>query len=198
MRGAQRRGERVPPTRMADRALAILYSAFRLLLDALVDRQRPDADLRLELLVLRHQLRVLERQVKRPRWRSADRLTLAGLSRRLPRPIWLSFLVSPQTLLRWHRDLVLRRWAMFARRPRRGRPGLVAGRRELILRLARENTRWGYRRIQGELLKRRVLLPRDHSRCPPPPWRAAGALLRSQTSWRQFLRQHGGRHSTTC
>ncbi len=119
--------------------LAILYSAFRLLLDALVDRQRPDADLRLELLVLRHQPRVLERQVKRPRWRPADRLTLAGLSRRLPRPIWLSFLVSPQTLLRWHRDLVRRRWAMFARRPRRGRPGLVAERRELMLIVGRRH-----------------------------------------------------------
>ena len=118
--------------------LGLLYSVFRLLLDALIDRRRSDASLRLELLVLRHQLRVLERQVKRPRWRSADRLTLAGLSRRLPRPTWFCFLVSPQTLLRWHRDLVPRRWALFARRPRLGRPGLAAERRELILRLARE------------------------------------------------------------
>ena len=121
--------------------LALLYSVFRLLLDALIDRQRSDASLRLELLVLRHQLRVLERQVKRPRWRSADRLTLAGLSRRLPRPTWFCFLISPQTVLRWHRDLVRRRWALFASRPRLVRPGLAAERRQLILLLARENTR---------------------------------------------------------
>ena len=118
--------------------LALLYSVFRLLLDALVDRRRSDASLRLELLVLRHQVRVLERQVKRPGWRSADRLTLAGLSRRLPRPSWFCFLVSPHTLLHWHRDLVRHRWALFARRPRLGRPALAAERRELILRLARE------------------------------------------------------------
>jgi transposase len=69
-----------------------------------------------------------------------------------------------------HRDLVRRKWAMFARRPRRGRPGLVAERRELILRLARENTRWGYRRIQGELLKLGVRCSHEtHSRCPPSP-----------------------------
>jgi hypothetical protein len=60
---------------------------------------------------------VLERQVRRPRWRSVDRLTLAGLSRGLPRPTWFCFLVSPQTRSRWHRDLVRRRWALFARRP---------------------------------------------------------------------------------
>jgi hypothetical protein len=78
--------------------LAFLYSAFRLLLDDLIDRRHPEAELRLELLVLRHQLSVLRRQVKRPRWRPADRLLLAGLSRRLPRPTWLCFLVSPPTL----------------------------------------------------------------------------------------------------
>ena len=77
--------------------LGLLYSVFRLLLDALIDRRRSDASLRLELLVLRHQVRVLERQVKQPRWRSADRLTLAGLSRRLPRPTWVWFLVGPKT-----------------------------------------------------------------------------------------------------
>ena len=122
--------------------LALLFSVFRLLLDDLVDRRRSDASTRLELLVLRHQLRVLERQAKRPPWRSADRLTLAGLSRRLPHPTWFCFLVSPQTLLRWLGELVRRGWALFARRPRLGRPGLAAERSELILSLAREKTRW--------------------------------------------------------
>ena len=116
---------------------------FRLLLDALIDRRRSDASLRLELLVVRHQLRDLERRVKRPRWRSADRLTLAGLSRHLARPTWVCFLASPQTLLRWHRDLVRRKWAMFARRPLRGRPGLASRVPPAHLRLARENTRRG-------------------------------------------------------
>ncbi len=170
--------------------LALLYSVFRLLLETLVDRRHPDADLRLELLVLRHQLGVLQRQVKRPRWGAADRLLLTGLSQRLPRPTWSCFLVSPQTLLRWHRDLVRRKWSLFASRPRRGRPGLVTERRELILRLARENSRWGYRRIQGELLKLGVRCSHETIRSvlrrhglPPAPRRA-------RTSWRQFLRQH--------
>jgi hypothetical protein len=66
--------------------LALFCSVSRLLLDAIIDRRRSDASFRLELLVLRHQLHVLQCQVKRPRWRSADHLTLAGLSRRLPRP----------------------------------------------------------------------------------------------------------------
>jgi hypothetical protein len=79
--------------------LALLYSVFRLLLDALIIGRRSDASLRLELLVLRHQLRVLERQVKRPRWRSADRLTLAGLSRGLPRPTWFCLLASQGIIL---------------------------------------------------------------------------------------------------
>jgi transposase len=177
-------GERIDLPGWPIAVLALLYSVFRILLEALVDRHRSDASLRLELLVLRHQLRVLERQIKRPRWRPRDRLLLAGLSQRLPRTSWLSFLVSPETLLRWHRALVQRKWAIFARRPRRGRPGLVAERRELILRLARENTRWGYRRIQGELLKLGVRCSHEtiRSRDGLPP-----APLRAQTSWRQFL-----------
>ena len=82
---------------------ALLYSVFRLVLQALIDQRRPDADLRLELLVLRHQLGILQRQVKRPRCRLPDRLLLSAYSQRLPRPTWSCFLVSPQTLLRWHR-----------------------------------------------------------------------------------------------
>ena len=170
--------------------LALLYSIFRLVLEAFIDRRRSDANLRLELLVLRHQLRFLERQVKRPRWRSADRLTLAGLGRLLPRSTRFCFLVTPQTLLRWHRDLVRRRWALFARHPRLGRPGLAAERRELILRLARENTRSGYRRIQGELLKLGVRCSHETIRAVLRRHGVPPAPLRTRTSWRQFLRQH--------
>ena len=151
---------------------------------------RSEASLRLELLVLRRQLRVLERQGKRPRWRSADRLTLAGFSRRLPRPTWFCFLVSPQTLLRWHCELVRRRWALFARRPRLGRPGLAAERGELILRLARENTRWGYRRIQGDCSSLACAAPTRTIRAVLRRHGVPPAPLRTRTSWRQFLRQH--------
>jgi putative transposase len=90
--------------------LGLLYSLVRSLLDALVLGRKADAALRVQVLALRHQLRVLERQIRRPRFQPADRLVLAALSRILPRPAWRSFLVSPETLLRWHRELVRRKW----------------------------------------------------------------------------------------
>src|SRR6266568_614345 len=100
--------------------------------------------------MLRHQLRVLERQVARPQLRPADRALLAAFSRVLSRRACASFLVTPATLLCWHRELVARRWTYPHRRP--GRPKTPLEVRELVLRLARENPGWGYRRIQGELL----------------------------------------------
>ena len=114
----------------------LLHSIVRSLLDLL--RTKTEAALQIEVLALRHQLRVLERQVHRPRFQPTDRLLLSALSRLLPRPAWTSFLVSPETLLRWHRELVRRKWALYARRPLRGRPGQSRERRELIVRLARE------------------------------------------------------------
>jgi putative transposase len=171
--------------------LRLLYSIVRSLLDLLVFCRKTEAALQIEVLALRHQLRVLERQVHRPRLRAADGLLLSALSRMLPRPAWRSFLVSPETLLRWHRELVHWKWAsLYARRPPRGRPRQSAERQELIVRLARENSRWGYRPIQGELLKvgcrcshgtvRNVL--RQHGLLPAP--------RRGQRSWREFVRQH--------
>jgi hypothetical protein len=143
-----------------------------------------------ELLALRHEVRVLRRQGKRPRWRPGDRLLLAALSRRMPRAAWGRFPVRPETLLRWHRELVRRKWAAGGRRRGPGRPPLVAEIRELVLRLARENPRWGYQRIRGELLKlghevsataiRAVL---RHHRVPPAPRRAG-------LTWHPFLRAH--------
>ena len=85
---------------------ALIYAVVHLLLEILIVRGRPKARLEAEVLALRHQLRVLERQVGRPRWQPADRLLLAAVSRFLPRPDWQSLLPSPQTLLRWHRELV--------------------------------------------------------------------------------------------
>ena len=124
--------------------------------------------------MLRHQVTVLERQVKAVRWRQADRLVLAALTRRLPRPSWSALLVMPETVLGWHLELVRKKWATFARCPRRGRPPISEECRELIRQLARKNAGWGYLLPKGELRKlgfevsastiRRVL--RQH-RIPP-------------------------------
>jgi transposase InsO family protein len=111
---------------------------------------KPD-DKDVEIAVLRHQLAVLNRQVARPRYAPTDRLILATLARFLPRDRWSAFLVTPGTLLRWHRELVSRRWT-YSCEPR-VRKGLDPAVVELVLRLARENPRWGYQRICGECAK---------------------------------------------
>jgi putative transposase len=103
-----------------------------------------------EILVLRDQLAVLRRQVKRLDLEPTDRAVLAAMSRLLPRPRWATFLVTPVTLLRWHRNLIAGKWTYPRRRP--GRPPVQAAIRALVLRLAKENPSWGRRRIQGELV----------------------------------------------
>jgi putative transposase len=101
-----------------------------------------------ELLMLRHEVQVLRRQVARPRVDWADRAVLAGLARLLPRPSWHRLFVRPETLLRWHQGLIRRRWSY----PHpRGRPAVTAELQALVVRLARENPTWGYRRIHREL-----------------------------------------------
>jgi len=109
------------------------------------------AELEVENLVLRHQLAVLGRSVRRPPFRRRDRVLLAAASRLLPRDRWGVFVVSPKTLVRWHRELVRRKWSY--QRRRQGRPPIDPGVREVVLRLGRENPRWGCVRIQGELRK---------------------------------------------
>jgi putative transposase len=132
-------------------ALSFLYVAFRPLLGALV-RSRRALDVKdVELLVLHHELEVLRRQVARPKLRGADRVLLAATACHLPRPLRSARVVTPRTLLRWHRALVRRRWRQ--RAGRRGRPPMTAEVRALVLRLARENPRWGHRRITGEVAK---------------------------------------------
>lgn len=125
-----------------------LYDLLRVLIEILIVRGRGDAQLRAEVLALRHQLGVLEHQVGRPRWQPADRMLLAAISRALPRSGGRSY-----TLLRWHRELVGRKWAAYRRRPRRQRAVAKTEIHDLILKLAEENPSWGYRRIQGELGK---------------------------------------------
>ena len=122
----------------------------RLAISLAVLRSSSDAERDLEILALRHQVAVLRRQVKRPDLLPADRMILAALGLRLP-PGRLLF--SPATLLRWHRELVRKHWSTSPWAQAKGRPPISDELRNLILRLGRENPRWGDHRIQGELLK---------------------------------------------
>jgi putative transposase len=135
--------------------VARFYRLVRLVIDLLVLRGRRDRSKDLEILVLRHQLAVLERQVSRARFEPEDRAILTALARVLGRDRWSIFLVRPDTILGWHRRLVANRWT-YPHRP--GRPSTVLETRRTIIRLARENPTWGYRRIHGELARLGIIV----------------------------------------
>src|ERR1039457_2572748 len=158
-----------------------------------------------EILLLRHQLTVLQRQQpRRPNLNWADRVLIALLFAVIPkaRRHGLQLLVTPDTIVRWHRDIVRRRWAARSVRGKTGRPATHRNIRSLVLRLARENPGWGYRGIHGELaglgvkiaastaweiLKKAGIDPAP--RRTGPTWERSSCAPRPKRSWRGFL--HG-------
>ena len=165
----------------------LLYLIFVRLCGWLTLLPRTDNVKNTEILVLRHQIAVLQRQVRSPRLSWADRAILSALTRRLSivHRRQLSLIVTPRTLLRWHTDLVKRRWTYPRRAPGRPRTGPTI--RRLVLEMAHDNPTWGYRRICGELMGL------GHRIAPSTIWeilKAAGidpAPRRAADGWRQFL-----------
>jgi putative transposase len=171
---------------IAEVSLRLLYLIFSQLLNWLTLLPRAPSSKDIELLVLRHEVAILRRTSSTPHLDWADRALLAALIQRLPASLRGHRLVTPATVLRWHRRLVTKKWTY----PNHsGRPPLDPTIVALIERMARENQTWGYQRVQGELLRlghrvgastiRRILKRR---RIPPAPLRA------TDTSWRRFLR----------
>jgi hypothetical protein len=169
------------------------------LVDLVLGTRPGDRDKDLQIVVLRHQLRLAQRQRPRPpRLTRGEKLTLAVLAAALarltarPRGRLDQYLLlfKPDTILKWHRDLVRRKWTYRCGNPG-GRPAIPAEVESLILQLARENPRWGHRRIQGELAKlghpvsaSAVLAVLRRNRVPPAPQR------RRVTTWRDFIQRH--------
>jgi hypothetical protein len=164
---------------------SLVYLLLHQILQMLTQLARDGGAKDVELLVLRHEVAVLRRQVHRPDLQPADRVVLAALSRLLPRPRWSAFFVTPATLLRWHRQLIARHWTFTHTRP--GRPPIDPSLRAWVLRLAAENPTWGHRRIHGELVRlgHRIAASTvwkilHHAGVDPAPRRAG-------PTWTQFL-----------
>ena len=164
----------------------VLHVVCSFLLDLVHVLTRSSHDQALELILLRQQLRLYERQAKQPRPSRWEKVALAAIAAKLPDLSCVALVFTPATLLRWHREIVRRTWT-FDNRPKPGRPPVSAACVERLLRLARENPRWGYGKIEGELLKlghrvsrsaiKRLL--REHGLPPAPE--------RGHSTWRAFL-----------
>jgi hypothetical protein len=170
----------------SDCAFVLACLLYRLLCGAVRLLARGGGERELELVVLRHQLVILRRGGKRPQYTTADRALLAAASRLLPPERWSCFTVAPQTLRRWHR--VLLQGGQRGGRPRLGRPPLAAETRSLIKRLGRENPRWGYVRIQGELLKLGISVSATTIATVLRSSRLGPAPRRIGATWSEFLR----------
>jgi putative transposase len=165
--------------------LSFLYRAYCRVLQLIRLIGRRDTDLAIEVVILRHEVALLRRQVHRPALEPADRAVLAGLARLLTRQRLGHLFVQPATLLRWHRDLVAKRWTYPHGRP--GRPAIPKGTTAVVLRLAKENPQWGYRRIHGELATMGIVIApssvwailKRHGIDPSP--------RRSGPTWAEFL-----------
>ena len=163
----------------------LIYRMFTKLLSWMVLCARSDTTKDIEILVLRHQLAVLQRCTPRPQLQWIDRAVIAALARLLPARRRVGLLVTPN-VLRWHRQLITNRWTTTHARP--GRPAIPAGVHALVLRLANENPTWGYRRVHGELARigyqigaSTVWTILHRAGINPSPRRAG-------PSWAQFLR----------
>lgn len=162
-----------------------IFYRFLTALARLVVRSGRSKDL--EIVVLRHQLQVLRRQVERPTITDADRTLLAAIAAALPRPLRQGWIVTPETLLRWHRRRIARHWTQPPHR-RPGRPPTSTELSQLVVRLANENPTWGHRRIHGELVGL------GHAIASSTVWRILKdnnidpAPQRSAVTWSEFLR----------
>src|SRR6266498_2763419 len=165
---------------------AMLYALLYAIIRRVLRLSGISSDAEAEVLVLRHEVAVLRRQIKRPKLRRRDKLFLSAMSRMLPREPWAAFVVTPATLVRWHRELARGKW-IYRHRPSQGRPPIDPETRSLIVRMARENPRWGCVRIKGELQGLGIIVCTTTIRTILRRAGLGPAPRRDGPTWREFL-----------